>query len=218
MALARLQQALQDIYALNVGHAVDDYLITSPELARALDTGPGARDCPEKLLVREDADGGLSLSLYLDPGVVERLRSGGPADAENLHEHCLALEGVSHFLFLVWSAMHDRQVAPFDMELQAEVDKYVMLRGIREAGGVRVAPGELLRRLFRSVDFRDGLSPGELQRYREASRYAEQYCRRLESDYFSSGRTEEGLNELRRFYRLPRPDKLRRARAAAHPH
>jgi hypothetical protein len=211
MALARLQQALQDIYELNVGHDVDDYLITSPELARALETAPAPRDCPEKLLVREDADGGLSLSLYLDPEVVARLDSGDPAKSASLNEHCLALEGVSHFLFLVWNAMHERQVAPFDMELQAEVDKYVMLRGILEAGGVRVAPGELLRRLFRPAGFRGGLSPGELQRYREANRYAELYCRRLEADYFSSGRTGDGLNELRRFYRLPRSGKLRRA-------
>ena len=40
---------------------------------------------------------------------------------------CLALEGVSHFLYLIWNASFDRSVTLLEMELQAEIDKFVML-------------------------------------------------------------------------------------------
>ena len=117
------------------------------------------------------------------------------------------MEGVSHFLYLVWYAHHGRAVTLLEMELQAEIDKYVLLReGIVGGSGGE----ELLQRLFRRVGFHASLGENELQRYLYASRHAEVYCRRLEREYFSGGSRERLLNELRRFYRLSKEDKLRR--------
>ncbi len=36
-----------------------------------------------------------------------------------------ALEGVSHFVYLAWNAGHDKPVSLLELEMQAEVDKYV---------------------------------------------------------------------------------------------
>ncbi len=75
------------------------------------------------------AAGELALSLYLDPALLRRLEAADPL--ERLHggnvADCLtALEGVSHFLYLVWNASHDRAVSLLELEMQAEVDKFIV--------------------------------------------------------------------------------------------
>ena len=75
------------------------------------------------------AAGELALSLYLDPALLRRLAAADPL--ERLHggnvADCLtALEGVSHFLYLVWNASHDRPVSLLELEMQAEVDKFIV--------------------------------------------------------------------------------------------
>ena len=43
----------------------------------------------------------------------------------NVADYWTALEGVSHFLYLAWNAGHDKPVSLLELEMQAEVDKYV---------------------------------------------------------------------------------------------
>ena len=206
--LQPLQQGLQDIYALQVAHRVDDFLLTNREFARQLGSAAALRSARESLLVQEDGDE-LNLSLYLDPAVVESLQreiAGPVGDGAGLEDYCLALEGVSHFLYLVWYASNNRSVTLLEMELQAEIDKYLMLRGVL-AGE---AAGGALQRLFQDVSFHADLGAEELARYQDANRLAERYCRALEQRYFRGGSRAELLSELRGFYRLSRTDKLHR--------
>lgn len=202
MSLERLQRGLQDIYEIEVGHDVRDFLVTDETLAAALgaDTGGGR----ERLLLRQDADG-IDLSLYLGTEVVAALEAGGIAD---LDKFCQALEGVSHFLYLVWHAERARSVSRLEMELQAEVDKYVL---IRELVAVAGPAGGLLERLFWNVNFAPQLGAAELRRYRAANDGALRYCLRLEAEFNRPGQRGARLRELRRFYRLPERGKLRAA-------
>lgn len=216
MSLKRLQHRLQDIYELSIDENVDDFLITDPALAAELCEATMPGDCGERLLLREDTDG-LNVSLYVNAAVIDGLAAGQGAHAaiiEDLHAFCLALEGVSHFLYLVWHASHDRSVSLLEMELQAEVDKYVVIREV--LGGVKralPAPG-LIHRLFRSAGYHAALGVEEQRRYRAANRCAERYCRRLESEYYGARSRGELLKELRRFYRLPGRDKVLAAAAS----
>src|SRR6202008_3895610 len=73
-------------------------------------------------------DGEIAMSLYLDPELLERLGRADPM--ERLHDgnvagYWTALEGVSLFLYLAWNAGHDKPVSLLELEMQAEVDKYV---------------------------------------------------------------------------------------------
>ncbi len=209
--LQPLQQGLQDIYALQVVHSVDDFLLTNRDLARQLGGAAALRSARESLLVRED-DEELNLSLYLDPAVVESLQheiAGPGGDEAGLEDYCLALEGVSHFLYLVWYASNNRPVTLLEMELQAEIDKFVMLRGAL-IGGAAAPAQPVLQRLFQDVIFHDDLGAVELDRYQHANRLAGRYCRALEQRYFRGGSRVELLSELRGFYRLSRTDKLHR--------
>jgi len=214
MSLSHIQENLQHIYELELGHNVHDFLITSRELAQALDSSGTPQQVREKLLVLEDEDG-LNLSLYLDQEIVslfEALQHPREMDEENLEELCLALEGISHFVYLAWKATHDRPVTLLEMELQAEVDKFILLSDWFADNARQPAPGQLRRLLFKAVSYHEGLGHEEKKRYHDANRYAHAYCRRLESEFFNSRGREPLLNELRRFYRLSKQAKLDRIR------
>lgn len=212
MSLSRLQSGLQDIYELDIDHDVDNFVITSKEILQQIHEAESNRYAREKLLVHQDEEG-LNLSLYLDEAVLQHYVDSEPLEElgqDNIQSFCLVLEGISHFLYLAWNASYDRSVTLLEMELQAEVDKYVMLLQCSETQARVLAPGQLLRMLFENSVYHADLSRAEMQRYRLATRLARQYCRRLESRYLQGGNRRELLSELRKFYRLGKRGKLER--------
>lgn len=97
-----------------------------------------------------------------------------------------------------------------EMELQAEVDKYVMISSwlnSQEAGNMNT---DLHALLFDRVTYHDSLEDHELERYQTANYYAAKYCHRLRKLY--SGKKGENIfiNELRKFYRMSQHMKLQR--------
>ena len=124
--LGQMQSLLAALYDAPVAHDVHDYLITDPAHAAALQELPSAPGTDEQLLIAT-TDDGMELGLYLDASVLERLGRRCPLvalDESNLGDYCTALEGVSHFHYVTWSADCDRRVSLLELELQAEVDKY----------------------------------------------------------------------------------------------
>ncbi|MBS0380308.1 MAG: hypothetical protein JSS29_17640 [Proteobacteria bacterium] len=206
MLLSHLQELIGGLYDVPVAHDVYDFLVTD----RA-QLPPGARGghATEELLVAESGDGTeLALSLYLDAGLLRRLAADDPLrelNAGNVEDCLTALEGVSHFVYLTWNARHDRPVSLLELEMQAEVDKFMaghlLLR--RQCPGH--FPLELRRVLFERARLDPRLPPARAQLYVEASRYAARFCGHLEGA-LKQRRTGapdgEVLAELRRFYRL----------------
>ncbi len=207
MLLRRLQDLLGGIYDVRVAHDVCDFLVTDrTQLPRCARLGEGE----EQLLVAPVEGDELALSLYLDPALLSRLAAADPL--ERLHggnvADCLtALEGVSHFLYLVWNASHDRPVSLLELEMQAEVDKFVVSHVLLR----RQVPGHFPRELRRWLFDRARIDPAVGARaamYREASGYAGRFCRWLERTL--ERRRDEAqpptagpvLAELRRFYRF----------------
>jgi hypothetical protein len=172
----------------------------------------GERKTKEKLLVLEE-DEKLNIALYLDAEIMSLLGRDDPTvqlHDGNLPEYLLALEGVSHFLYLTYHAAQKRGISLFELELQAEIDKYVTTAAIlsRQRGG-RI-PIELRQWLFDKPHFDEGLKGAQLDRYRDANRYAGKYCLALERRYLK-GKPGAGLStELMRFYRMSRGEKIRR--------
>jgi hypothetical protein len=211
MLLSRLQSLIGGIYDVSVAHDVYDFLVT--------DRGrlpPAARSgtAEEELIVAQGAADAneVGVSLYLDAALLKRLAHADPLvqlHAGNVGDWWTVLEGVSHFLYLAWNAGHDRPVSLLELELQAEVDKYVASYWLLRRQFPGHFPAELHRVLFARtrVDPRIGAARAAL--YREASRYAEKFCGRLEHTLARSRRNRapevtesEVLAELRRFYRL----------------
>lgn len=213
MVLGQLQALLSDLYALDVGYDVHDFLLTDARLAGALDVG--GRSIDEKLLIAEGA-GEAAVALYLDAALVRRLGENNPARSlslENLEDFWTALEGVSHFLYYVWNAVLKKSVTLMEMELQAEVDKFVATVSLLRQQGAQ-PPANLHRCLFDLPRFDTRLGPRELDRYRSANRYAGKYCMKLAKQLAARPDPTALKNEIRYFYRLPQPAKIGHIEAA----
>jgi hypothetical protein len=196
-------------------HDVHDFLVTDAACAARLagQAQPPATD--EQLLMAEGADG-LELSLYVDAEVLRRLDACCPMralDERNLADYCTALEGVSHFHYVVWNTDRTREISLLELELQAEVDKYASALALLLDQRDGRFPQELFNRLFEGVRFLPQLASAERARYEEAHRCAARFCRRLEERFLRRrhARPEALLSELRRFYRLGSRSKLHHA-------
>ena len=213
MLLEQLQTLLSDLYALEVSYDVNDFLITDERLASALDTE--GRCIEEKLLISEGDDETAGVSLYLKAELLERLQRNNPSrrlDGGNLNDFWTALEGISHFVYYAWNAHKDKSVTLLEMELQAEVDKFVATSVLlhRQGSG---SPAGLHHWLFTLSEFDKQLTPSERVRYEDANRYAGKYCRSLVSRLGLGQMGEDLRAELRRFYRLSQPAKIQHIEA-----
>ena len=208
--LRALQNLLAAIYDVPLEHDVSEFLLTDrsrlPESVRA-------SRADEQVLVAEDGDT-LWVSVYLEPELLRRLAASNPFEGlhdGNIADYWTALEGVSHFVYLVWNASHDRPVTMLELELQAEIDKYVAsLWLLREQNPGRF-PAGLHPLLFDRARVDDMLAGDRVELYRQANSYAARYCHRLARTLRQAGSAEdaEAMTELRRFYRLGRERKLR---------
>lgn len=207
MVLGNLQAWLTDFYALEIAYDVQDFLITDQRLARALDRD--GRENDEKLLIAEE-NGEAAVSLYLQQELVDRLVRNDPTtrlDGRNLADFWTALEGLSHFTYYVHRASHDRTVTLLEMELQAEVDKFVATAALLRRQGAR-PPRRLHEWLFTQTRLADELSAVEQERYARANHYAAKYCGKLWPQLSGGGGWEAAREELRHFYRLTRNAKI----------
>ncbi|HEX4419263.1 MAG TPA: hypothetical protein VH165_15230 [Kofleriaceae bacterium] len=202
--LDRVQRGLETLYRVDTGVAIADFMVGA-ELRDALVT---ARRPREQLLVCE-TDGEMALALFIDPGVVANLVAHDPARRlgdHNLGDFLLVVEGVSHFIYAIWCARAERPVSQLELELQAEVDKYVtcLLTTAPELG----ISAALRRRLFGDAIYEPDLDHEEHARYRAANDNAWRYASWLEQVFVGPRRIPEMLAELRRFYRLGLAAKL----------
>ncbi|MEW5853725.1 MAG: hypothetical protein AB2A00_33430 [Myxococcota bacterium] len=233
-ALEKLCRMLARIYAVEEPPAVTPFLVDEDGLQALASCGAitprtGAR---EEVFVLDDGHE-VSLAVYLDErarqAVSDCVRDDGLAlSTEQFGDFCVALEGVSHFLLMSHRAQAEQPVTELELELQAEVDKYVVARlspwvhaitltaeGEEPRASVSLVdaraapdPGELQRVLFQSYALAEHLRTEQVERYVTASRLAQRYCRRLERDYLHSRRHSRALADLCAFYRKSQVGRL----------
>jgi hypothetical protein len=184
-----MQRGLETLYRVDTGVEVGDFVIG--EAVR--DELAPARKPREQLLVMEDT-GEMALALFIDPAVLASLETG--IGRHNLGDFLLAIEGVSHFIYAIQCARSERPVSQLELELQAEVDKYVtcLLHDVDSSAALR-------ERLFRECAYEDDLDGDERERYQVANDNAHRYAAWLEETFVAPRRIPEMLDELRRFYR-----------------
>jgi hypothetical protein len=201
--LTSLQEALAEIYDLPTTPDVCEFLMTDRAHLAGM---TAARNCDEQLLLAEEGDT-LSMALYIDAQVLERLSGHDPLSAltqDNLADYLTAAEGVSHFVYVAWNTGFDRPVTLLELELQAEVDKYVLAAWLLSSQNQGRFPRELHRALFDRSRVDPVAAAGREGLYRMASRYGARFCRRVAGllERRRLGAMREVLTELRRFYRL----------------
>jgi hypothetical protein len=186
-----MQAALERVYLLDRIADVSDFVSG---------VGDGER---ESLLVRESEDGALEMSVRL------------PAlkDDATLDGLCQIIEGVSHFVYLVERARAQRATTQLELEVQAEVDKWLLLAGSMRRFDL-VRSKALRERLYERVTFAHAAASEAGERYRLANDAAHGFVRRLERRYVDGARFAEMRADLRQFFREGQEEKLRLARSA----
>jgi hypothetical protein len=182
----KVQAALERMYLLERVADVSDFVRESEDGER------------ETLLLRRAEDGAMEVTLRLP-----QLGEGRSLDAI-----CQIIEGVSHFVYVVERARLDREATQLELELQAEVDKWVVLAASMHGFDVDWSAA-LRARLYETVRFAYDARTEEGQRYRVANDVAHRFVRRLERAYVGPARYREMHAELRRFFRVGQEEKLR---------
>jgi hypothetical protein len=190
----RVQGGLERLYQLDRVVDVDDYI----EPAQV-----GER---EELLVREAEDGALELRLLLpvaEPPVAGAINGNGNGMA--FDQICQVIEGVSHFVYLAERARAGREASQLELELQAEVDKFVVL-GSSVGKLDKPRAHQLCAQLFGSVRYAHDAGTLRGERYRVANDAAHRFVRGLARDNFTDLRKTRSV--LRAFYQLGQTGKL----------
>jgi hypothetical protein len=208
--LRRIQERLHDLYDLQLRESVDDF-VCDADVASAADGRAVERG---EVLVVVEQPHDVRVGLYVDPAAVAMLhdRHAWWRGRRSFRAFCLATEGVSHFVYLMFRAASGHSVSQLELEIQGEVDKYAtgLLHG--PGGGAALSKSRMLRgRLFDHVRFHDPAASEAGARYRLALRVAADYARSLESRYVARGDMAGLARDLRRFYRKGAHGKLQRA-------
>ena len=206
--LNALQAQLTNLYGADTGYCIDDFLITDPNLARLLGANVLLHDTDETVLLTEDEQG-IALSLYLDQEMLQRLDKQDPLTTlrpEQLSDLWTVIEGVSHFTYLAFSAEHEKAVTLLELEMQAEVDKFVSTWLLAQQQDDVELAERLHGWLFDDVRFHPDLDADQLERYRAANDYAARFCHGLRRRLGASN--EADWSELRQFYRMTQGHKI----------
>ncbi len=197
------------VYGLELEVDIEDFLISSDTCARL-----GQDSARAAVLVREgQSHEELELGVYLGEEALDQLTeidlttSLCPASFELL---VTAIEEVSHFAYLHYSALRERRVTQLELELQAEVDKFIITWMILLASRNDGEPRNLLDRLFGDFEIRRELEPMTRERYQAATSLAARYCTHVVQAALSRDRLSALLPELRSFYRLTQRGKIGR--------
>jgi hypothetical protein len=193
----RVQEALERLYGLDRTANVEDFVCSA---------AAGER---EALLLREGEDGDLEVSVRL-PRLSE---ARGDIGLDTL---CQIIEGVSHFVYVVERARVGRGTTQLELELQAEVDKWVVLAASMRPFDKRDS-ARLRAQLYEGCAFVHDADNGAerefAERYRLANTAAHGFVRRLEREYLGPTRLGELRAELCNFFHIGQEGKLRLGRA-----
>lgn len=231
MLVETLQTRLQQQYDLAIPYQVRQFVSHDSELALQLagesaDRGDDNQDAcdqgrspmSEETLFINQSDDTLEFTLYLDEEVLNLAtrhtqtdRNGAvhAYDKHTIDSLCTVVEGVSHAVCLLWHAHHDRQLRALDLELQAEVDKYMLLL---ESCVDNQSRDVLHQQLFRDVRYTAPVGSTLYERYKAAGDYAATYCHWLVQEFPGPGDQLSLYQELARFYRLSGTAKFDRIR------
>ena len=172
------------------------YAVEAPPVESFVRVANGER---ETVLVRKTR-GSLELRVNLPE---QALSHDGSI---SLDLYCQIVEGVSHFLMLVERARRDLPTTQLELELQAEVDKFVLVK--RAAGAT--ADAAVKERLFSNVRFLHKAGSVRGERYRLANQLAARFVTQLSSRPSAPAR----LHDLRRFFGAGQREKLEMVMAA----
>jgi hypothetical protein len=201
----RLQTGLAELAPFVIGDRGYRRLYVAPADGQRIGCpdGQGART-----LVRETADG-VTGCIYFPDAMIRQLEAYPPqcgVREENLAPFATFVEEIDHLLVIAERSLERRPVSLFELELHANLSKYLVLA--RFLAGRRPRMGDrqrfwLRHGLFDGVTFSDA-DPAVRERYREAALWAVRLI-----DGLAAEDPAATVEALRRFHSADVPGKLR---------
>ena len=192
---------MESQYDLDIPYQIEQFVCSDKAVAERLAGSRGESDTQraaigDELVFIQQDNNTLEFTVYVDEALLSSVDDNAECELDNL---CTVVEGASHALCLLWHAHHDRQIRPIDLELQAEIDKFMILVDNQRS---RVGRRDLHRRLFANSRYVDEPGTELFERYQTATKMASRYCQWLETQFLKDDANEQLTQELARFYRL----------------
>jgi hypothetical protein len=204
-AISKIDRALKRLYNLHSPLQAEDFLLRRPYSSSVDQAPPGALYI-EPPTPEEDT---LSLGIYLNPSVQTALDDfpqwARHWNAQQLAAFGLAAEEVSHFHYVAHHAPQGRGVSQLELELQGEVDKFLITFFARPVAEEPFTA--LLERFFENFHFHPKLDAEQRERYAHAHTMAKAFLVK-HADLFRGAPQDKLLKIVREFYRLSLEEKV----------
>lgn len=210
MIIERVQNQLECIYGIGIPQRAGDYLINRRAALQFTSQGPDEKIPKELLLVRKPEDDTVEVALFLDRSLMANLKTNDPfvsLNDRNFSDFCILIEGVSHFVYFLWKAQQDRPITQLELELQAEIDKFLMLFLYLRSDTGSECQTELIEKLFEGFHLFENLNLEAQDRYLTASLLAARYCHKIQKHY-RSAELKPLIAEIRQFYQFSQERKI----------
>ncbi len=210
-----LQRKIEKTYALDTGITnIEQYIVgdrgykefyAKEKIRTVINSHSGAR-----VLIR-DAGGMLKVSIYYPDELIKELEDNDPRlglHDDNIDFCASFIEELDHFLFIAQNYKLNRPFSLLELELQANVTKYLVLKYFialqNKSIKLSKSDREYIRyHLFykRKYDIED---TSERKRYEDAGAFGMLYTK-----YIDLLPQEDRLRDLRQFSRMTCPSKIR---------
>ena len=180
-----LQKKIEKLYGLYSHPEADQYLINNDQLELFHHQDA---DIPKVLCIEEETD--MSMAIYLGQKIFTNIHK--PIKIFSFEDFCVMAEEISHYVYLVWSKCNNKQISLLDLEIQGEVDKYLL------ACEIYRTDKDLFEKIFKNFSFQKDLSTEERERYEQANRLSMKLVQSIEKKKVSK---QKKTTWLRAFYR-----------------
>ena len=215
MLIREIQRQFETIYQLPQKFPIEDFLINREtlEALQAFEHNLPITFHSKGVMLLLSEEDELTVAIYLHDQVLHNLYHYNPLlglNENNIHDFCIMAEEVSHFLYTTWRADQQIQMTKLELELQAEIDKFVICTLYCATHGTHFNNLSLKELLFENFRVEHNLPEESQNRYFLASKLALHYCHFLEQQFIKKDHLPQMVREIRRFYRLGQTDKISR--------
>ena len=217
-AVRQIDRALKRLYNIETPLCAEKFLVnyfpigTKKQIAsKDLE---GALYIQQSSVTQESEEPSVDLGIYLSERVRRELKSfpswQSPWTLEQVKAFSVASEEISHFHYLVFNLERNRSVSEFEIELQGEIDKFLLLFFCESFSGKSGESKfeELFERLFINFRLANSLNEIQRQRYLDASIYAKMFFRKLKRNLAQKRRVSLALKQTRFFYQMDLANKM----------
>ncbi|OGP14526.1 MAG: hypothetical protein A3I75_00780 [Deltaproteobacteria bacterium RIFCSPLOWO2_02_FULL_50_16] len=203
MIVNQIQQQIEDFYRIRSGIHIEDFMLTIEALKKIYPSLDNKEPVPKELTLISFENNTHYIGLFVDPLVLRCLEEKNPMrqlDKSNFENFLTVVEGVSHFVYLYQRALIRRPATELELEIQAEVDKYLLCLLYLNQKNRPLKTWGLLKKLFHSYHLKPQLTPEQMQRYQLAHRLGYRFCRHLAGQCRHWHHLSQRMKKIRDFF------------------